>query len=183
MMGEVDRDFSNGLGYIDWRKVGNWLDKRSGHGYGKGFNLRIELSRWALGEGIIFRVCPLCGNGLPDGKFEWHHWGTRREDEADRLGKCRRMCRSCNRILGIGVRDGKLGKLWRSLFGKGTGGIFSDEMTWERQWGFLCAYYGDKDKKEKYPSFDGVEGNWSRLTPIEEGIYRKVTGRSSLEGG
>lgn len=152
-------------------------------GTDRGFRLRSEITAWSLKEGIIPKVCPLCGNGLPDGKFEWHHWGSRREDEADRLGKCRRMCRSCNRILGIGVRDGGLGRLWRRLFPSGEGGIFSDEMTWEKQWEFLCAYYKDKDKRGKYPNLDGIEKDWSRLLPVEEEIYKKIMGRGSLGEG
>ena len=146
-------------------------------GHGKGFTLRIRLSRWSLRENIISKVCPLCGNGLPDGKLEWHHWGTKHEGEADELGKCRRMCRSCNRILGIGVTNGGLGKLWRK--GLYNEEMFTDRMTWERQKEFLYSYYRDKDKKERYPNFDGIEKDWSRLTSIEEEIYRKIIGRSS----
>lgn len=146
--------------------------------------LRAKITRFSLGIGIIPKICPICKNSLPGGILEEHHWGTKRgqegQFEAFRLGKTRRMCKSCNQILGpcMGQVDivgrGRSVRFWVKRFQEHISRLYDTTYTWEEQFGLLSEYFRSSYKEGKYPNFDGIEGGWSRFLPIEEDIYRKI---------
>ena len=75
--------------------------------------------------------------------MEVHHWGLPRNKAVD-LGWYRRLCHSCNATLG-------------SIY---KGQILVD--SWEEQYKRLVEVFGTYGPA--YPTFDGQEGWWSRLT-------------------
>jgi len=108
-------------------------------------------------KGLIPMVCPICKRQLFH--FEglvYHHWGDSKLN-AIRLGGYRRMCRSCNSALG---------RIFKGNY----------PADWGEQYKALC------DEIRKYPiqysSFDGEEGNWSRISGEE---LEKVRGALKRE--
>ena len=101
------------------------------------------LTKSGIEEGTIPSICPVCKN--PTDRLVIHHWwGERRYVIED--GDYRRICPSCNAILGV---------IYKGNY----------PIRWEEQFAALGKYF------EKFPgfysNFDGVEGDWSLLTETE----------------
>lgn len=142
-------------------------------------DLRSSITRFSLEVGIIPKICPICKNPLISGKLEEHHWGSKDKWEAVRRGDVRRMCPSCNRLLGLGGGPVSLYSKWGRLFKEHKKQLYMEGYTWEPQYRLLEEYFRSSRVRMRYPDFDGNEGLWSRFLSIEEYVYALVMG---LEG-
>ena len=183
MENSLSKDFWKEFSRIDWSwRRGNRLP------------VMLGVSRVCVKVGIVPKVCPVCLN--PTEFFRFHHWGFKELEAAFRRGSYRRICASCNQLLGFGPQnpnrgDGRIlrwrfGQDWREkeserlelvkLWSWEALGqrMYTLEMTWKGQYSLLSRYF--RLYEEKYPNFDGVEREWSRFLPIEEELYRRVLG-------
>jgi len=145
-----------------------------------GSALRGRITKFSLEVGIIPRICPICKNTLLSGKLEEHHWGSKDKGEAIRLGNVRRMCPSCNRLLGLGGGPGSLYSKWGRLFRSHKDLLYVEGYTWEAQYELLSGYFGRRIMRNRYSNFDGIEGEWSMFLPIEEDIYGQIVGKGRV---
>jgi len=137
-------------------------------------DLRGSVTKFSLEVGILPSICPICKNPLISGKLEEHHWGSRNKGEAIRLRNVRRMCPSCNRLLGLGGGPVSLHSKWGRLFKEHKKQLYVGGYTWKPQYELLSQYFRSVGVKYRYPNFDGKEGVWSRFLSIEEYIYTLV---------
>jgi len=104
------------------------------------------LNRLSLEAGLIPKKCPMCKELVE--ALEVHHWNFLWED-AVRLGLYRRMCSSCNQILGRLFKGEEPRYPWK----------------WEDQWGELKSYL--ESSPSVYRHFDGREGSWGVVLRVE----------------
>ncbi len=147
-------------------------------------SIRAEITRLSLSRGLLPKVCPVCGNILKGDWLETHHWGCGEGYwgyiEALKAGKLRRMCASCNRLLGLHPEaqaynySGEKWYWYRWFRIHGDRLYLDSTYTWEEQFEMLSEYFTSDKKRYLYPNFDGVERPWSRFLPVEEELFRKM---------
>ncbi len=108
----------------------------------------------SLEKGLIPSTCPLCGNSIPPKEklsLVIHHWGNGSKSQAIGKGNYRRMCFSCNILLGTADFD-----------------TYSSKMDWATQRNYLFEHLSlNKRILGNSSKFTGQEGNWSKLLDSE----------------
>ena len=113
----------------------------------------------SLRDGLIPKQCPVCKSSVD--RLVFHHWVGAYVYVGVCLGLYRRLCGSCNSLLG---------SFYRGIYPLDWALQYSKLEEYFRIWRFL------------YPNFDGSEGWWGRIT-IEEYEHFSENLGSVLRGG
>ena len=108
-------------------------------------SLLRSLTKRAMEQGVIPRACPMCKNEVDE--LVLHHWGD--------SGSYRRMCASCNSVLG---------KMFEGTY-----------PSWDEQFAALKKHI-EQSAKASYPNFDGSEGWWSVVSDAELKLIEEPSG-------
>lgn len=82
--------------YLDWGSIG---------GPKSGLDITASaFTRVSLAEGFIPKECPVCHRSTD--RLVLHHWLGKNISEALLVDCCRRICPSCNSLLGVLFKDG-----------------------------------------------------------------------------